>query len=307
MSHPIFVIGAALTDIVGFPQRRAAPRDSVPGRIVKSSGGVGRNLAENLTRLGLETELITVFGDDQYGRELLEECQRLNIGVRHGILADGRAGGRHLAFIDENRELLVGIADLEIMEVLTPAYLETQRSALENAALICVETNTPPAAIDWLLDQELEVPLYLDPVSAQLAERVKDRIGRFDTVKVNRRQAEVLGGREVTQLRDMEAVAEQWLRAGVRRVFITLGERGAFAADRERSIHLPAAKVKVVDTTGAGDAFQAGLIWAGLRNWSLEDCCRAGLAASTVAVRAEGAINKELSQAVLLEHIRKFC
>lgn len=307
MSKPIFVLGAALTDMVGFPQNKTALADSVPGRIVKTSGGVGRNLAENLVRLGLETELITVFGDDPNGKALLEECQQLNIGVRHSILADGRKGAMHLAILNEHKDLFAGLADLSILEVLTPAYLETQLPSLENASVICLETNTPQPAIDWLLEQELEVPIYLDPVSGQLADKVKNKIGRFHTIKVNRRQAEVLGGQPLGQLKDVEKVAKQWLQMGLQRVFITLGEQGAYAADHEKQIHLPAAKVKVADTTGAGDAFQAGLLWASLRKWSLEDCCRAGLAASTVAIRAEGAINKGMSHTLLLEHIRKFC
>ena len=307
MSKPIFVLGAALTDMVGFPQRKPALMDSVPGRVAKASGGVGRNLAENLVRLGLPTELITAFGDDRNGKALLSECQELNIGVRYSILANGRKGALHLAILDENNDLYAGIADLSILDVITSTYLASQLPALQEASLICLETNTPPAAIEWLLEQELDVPIYLDPVSAHLATRVQHQLGKFHTIKVNRRQAEVLGGRPLDQLMDVEKLANKWIALGVQRVFITLGSQGAYAADAERKIHLPAAKVTVADTTGAGDAFQAGLIWASLRKWSLEDCCRAGLAASTVAVRAEGAINKEMSQATLLEHIRKFC
>lgn len=307
MSNPIFVLGAALTDMVGFPIEQPALADSVPGRITKTSGGVGRNLAENLVRLGLTTELITAFGDDRNGKALLEECQTLNIGVRHSILANGQKGAIHLAIQDRQKDLFAGIADLSILDVLTPTYLESQLPALEEASIICLETNTPASAIDWLLTQELEVPIYLDPVSAQLASRVKNKLGRFHTIKVNRRQAEILGGQRLEQRSDIEQVARKWLAAGTQRVFITLGDQGAYAADLERQIHLPAAKIAVADTTGAGDAFQAGLIWASLKKWSLEDCCRAGLAASTVAVRTEGAINKEMSQATLLEHIRKFC
>ena len=86
-----------------------------------------------------------------------------------------------------------------------------------------------------------------------------------------------------------------------------MGSRGAFAADANSRIHIPAAKVQVASTTGAGDAFHSGLIWASLRNWSLEDCCRAGLAASTIAVKTMAANNPDLTEGLLLEHIRKFC
>jgi len=307
MTQPIFVLGAAITDIMGFPLGTPTPSDSVPGTIAKASGGVGRNLAENLVRLGIPVELITAFGDDTNGRDLLSQCQELHIGVRHSILANGRRGALHLAVLNENNDLFAGVADLSVMEVLTAAYLEKQMAALQSAAAICLETNVPAATINWVLEQEWDVPLYLDPVSARLALRVADQLGRFHTIKANRRQAEVLSGHRLLHAKDLDTIARKWLDLGVQRVFITLGSQGAFAADHEHQVHLPAAKVKVADTTGAGDAFHAGMLWATLRKWSLEDCCRAGLAASTVAIRSQGAINPELSQSTLLEHIRKFC
>lgn len=307
MNQPIFVLGAAITDLMGFPAGSPTPADSVPGKIAKAAGGVGRNLAENLVRLGLPVELVTAFGDDRNGQELLAHCQKLNIGVRYSLLADGQRGALHLAVMNEEHDLYAGVADLSIMEFITPAYLEKQTDALGTAKAICIETNLPAAAIDWVLAQAWEAPLYLDPVSARLSARVADQLGRFHTIKANRRQAEVLSGSRILHAKDLEGIARKWLDKGVQRVFITLGSQGAFAASATQMVHLPAAKVKVVDTTGAGDAFQAGLLWASLRNWSLEDACRAGLAASTLAVRSAGAINEEMNQHTLLEHIRKFC
>jgi pseudouridine kinase len=307
MNQAIFVLGAAITDIMGFPLDGLIPADSVPGNITKASGGVGRNIAENLVRLGLPVELITAFGDDDNGRLLLAECQKLNIGVRHSILAEGQPGALHLAVLNEKNDLFSGIADLRIMDSITPAYLERQTGTLQNARAICLETNLPADTIKWFLAQEWEVPLYLDPVSDRLAMKVNTQLGKFHTIKANRRQAEILSGQRILQPKDLESIAQQWLKEGVQRVFITLGSQGAFVANQEQQLHIPAAKVPVVNTTGAGDAFYAGVLWASLRKWPLEDCCRAGLAASTVAVRSTTAINPELNEASLLEHIKKFC
>lgn len=307
MSKPIFVLGAAITDMMGFPLGRPLPTDSVPGIVNKAPGGVGRNLAENLVRLGLNVELVTAFGDDKDGRALLQNCQDLNIGVRHSILANGHKGAIHLAVLDERKDLYAGIADLSVLSVLSADYLEQQKVAMEQSEALCLETNMPPEAIDWLLAQEWEIPIYLDPVSSHLAARVQSHLGRFHTIKANRRQAEILTGGRVLNLEDMKQAAAKLLDKGVQRVFITLGSQGAFAADQDNSVHLAAANVKVANTTGAGDAFHAGLLWASRRRWSLEDCCRAGLAASTIAVRSELATSPDLSEATLLEYIRKFC
>jgi pseudouridine kinase len=193
------------------------------------------------------------------------------------------------------------------MDTITPAYLERQTGTLQNARAICLETNLPADAINWFLAQEWEVPLYLDPVSDRLSVKINKQLGKFHTIKANRRQAEILSGQRILQPKDLESIAQQWLKEGVQRVFITLGNQGAFVANQAQQLHIPAAKVPVVNTTGAGDAFYAGVLWASLRKWPLEDCCRAGLAASTVAVRSTTAINPELNEASLLEHIKKFC
>ncbi|MEZ4985038.1 MAG: carbohydrate kinase family protein [Saprospiraceae bacterium] len=307
MNSSIFVLGAAITDVMGFRVGAPAAGDSVPGSVARAAGGVGRNLAENLTRLGLPVQLLTAFGDDKNGQDLLRQCQQLNIGVRYSVLAEGYKGALHLAILDEHKDLFAGVADLSVMEVISPAYLEQQLEALQQASALCIETNLPQAAIDWVVAQEWEVPLYLDPVSVRLSTRIARHIGRFHTVKANRSQAEALSGQRILHPKDMEAVARQWIDKGVQRVFITLGNQGAYAANANHQVHIPAAKVVVADTTGAGDAFHAGVVWASQRNWSLEDCCRAGLAASTLAVKSVGAINTALNQHTLLEHIRSFC
>lgn len=306
MQAPVFVLGAAITDWMGFPEGTPAPADSVPGRIRKAPGGVGRNLAENLVHLGLPVELVTAFGDDPDSDALVRHCQEQGIGVRHSLVAEGRRGALHLAILDEGRDLYAGLADLSILEAISPAYLQ-QQSPLAEAAAIVLETNLPQSAIDWLVTQEWMPPLYLDPVSVRLSTRVANHLGAFHTIKANRRQAEALAQRSLLRPADLEALARQWLDQGVERVFITLGSHGAFAAGRDKVIHLPAAKVKVENTTGAGDAFLAGAIWASMRNWPLDDCCRAGLAASTIAVRSPLAINPDLSEPAIMEYIKKFC
>lgn len=307
MNNTIFILGAAITDLMAFPHSNPAPSDSVPGSIAKAAGGVGRNVAENLTRLGVSVELLTAFGDDGNGKKLLEECQELGIGIRHSILANGHRGAIHLAIMDAQKDLFAGVADLSVMDHVTPAYLAQQKQVMEQAHSLVLETNLPKETIDWVLEQEWDIPLYLDPVSEQLSKRVIGDLGKFHTIKANKRQAEVLLGRGILHAKDLDKVADKCLDKGVKRIFVTMGSRGAFAADENSRIHIPAAKVKIASTTGAGDAFHSGLIWASLKNWSLEDCCRAGLAASTIAVRSPAAINTELSTSTLLEHIRKFC
>ncbi|RME92994.1 MAG: hypothetical protein D6772_16335 [Bacteroidetes bacterium] len=307
MEKRYFVIGAAITDWMGFPEQAPTVADSVPGKVVKAAGGVGRNLAENMVRLGLAVELLTAFGDDADSKQLISHCQHIGIGIRHSLVAEGYRGAMHLAILDGQQDLYTGLADLQVLEVISTDYLQQQWAALSQAAAIIVETNLPQTAIDWLLDQEWDVPLYLDPVSVPLAEKVKGKLAGFHTLKANKRQMEALSGQPIDNARDLNKVARSLLDQGLEQVYITLGSEGAYAASPQGQLHLPAAKVQVANTTGAGDAFLAGVLWACNRNWPLADCCRAGLAASTLAVKSGGTVNPKLNETTLLEHIRKFC
>lgn len=307
MSNTIFVIGAALTDLMGFPSGQPAPTDSVPGLVRYAPGGVGRNLAENLARLQIPTELITAFGDDDFGRELADHCRKVGIGTDYSITAKDRASAINLAILDAQYDLYAGVADLRVLDSLKPDHLDAHREALAGAEAIALETSCSREVIEWLTDQEWEAPLYLDPVSTRLSERVEDKLHRFHTLKANRRQAETLAGRSLLRQSDLDWIAHRWLDKGLERVFITLGSGGAFAADRQGSLLLPAAKLKVANTTGAGDAFLAGIMWATRRGWPLEDCCRAGVAAATIALRSVDAINPAMNENSLLEQLRKLC
>jgi pseudouridine kinase len=307
MDKQYFVLGAAITDWMGFPQREPAVADSVPGRIIKAAGGVGRNLAENMVRLGLQVELLTAFGEDLDSKQLISHCQDTGIGIRHSLVAEGYRGAIHLAILDREQDLHSGLADLQVLEVIGADYLQQQWGALSQAEAIVVETNMPEIAIDWLLAQEWEVPLYLDPVSVSLSAKVRGKLAGFQVLKANKRQAEALLGKPITTRSELQAAARHFLAQGLEQVYLTLGSEGAYAASQQGELFLPAAKVQVSNTTGAGDAFLAGVLWARNRNWPLDDCCRAGLAAATLAVKSGSTVNPKLNETTLLEHIRKFC
>lgn len=307
MHQPVFIIGAAISDLMAFPHSPLEAGESIPGRVLRAPGGVGRNIAENLARLGLHPELVSVFGDDPFSRGLASHARRAGIGLDYSFQREKGEGCWHLAIYGQDNDLHHGVADLSAMHELTPAILAERLPALQAASAIVVETNCTEEALNWIATQAWAAPLYLDPISAVLCQKVTGRLGHYHTLKANRKQAEALTGQILRTRADLERVARSLLIAGLQRVFITLGPEGVFAADREAMHLLPAAKGPVASTTGAGDAFMAGLIWAGRRNWPVEDCARAGLAAAALALREEGAVSSALNEQALLEQLRGLC
>ncbi len=298
MNKPVFVIGAAITDIFGFSGGLIAG-DSVPGRIRLATGGVARNMAENLARLGRPVELVAAFGGDMINELLYLSCEEAGVGVRHCLQLPDASGAVNISILNPENDLHASIVDLEIMQLLTLEYLQAIAPHWADAAALVLETNVRADALQWLLDQHNSPPIYLDPVSVTMAAKVKHHLANVHTLKGNRMQTAALTGTPLDTQTDLERAAHQLLDVGVQRVFITLGADGALAADRKEMLHLPAFPANVANTTGAGDAFMAGVIWADARGLSLRETLRSGQAAAAITIQNEPAVNPALTEAAL--------
>ena len=159
---------------------------------------------------------------------------------------------------------------------------------------IVLDTNIPEESIRWLAENST-VPLFADPVSTAKAVKLKGVLGRLHTLKPNRMEAELLSGVPITDEASLNRATDALLATGLRRVFISLGSDGVFAADHNARLRLPVLPAQMRNTTGCGDAFMAAIAWAYLRGTDLRDTAMAGLAASAIAMEGSETINPALS------------
>ena len=213
------VIGGSNVDITGFPRDKLVLHDSNIGEVRISLGGVGRNIAENLARLGQPTRLLSVVGDDLYGRRILEEAAAIGLDMRDSIILRDRPTSTYLCIMDETRDMAVAINHMDSIEAMTVDYLQARRGIIENAQLCVLDTNLPEPVLDYLLSTFPTRPdFFLDPVSTSKAAKVKGRIGRFHTIKPNRIEAEILSGIPIGCDADLERCAEILHAQGVQRI-----------------------------------------------------------------------------------------
>ena len=121
----IVVFGGANTDIAGASDAALVQRDSNPGRVTVSCGGVGRNVAENLAKLGCDTALVTAFGGDHNARELRGCCEASGIDVSASITCDDLPGSVYLAILDDAGDMALALSDMRALDRLTPDALRT--------------------------------------------------------------------------------------------------------------------------------------------------------------------------------------
>ena len=292
------VVGGVNVDICGRSLVPLVAADSNPGVVSMSLGGVGRNIAHNMSLMGVEVRLLTAYGSDLNGERVAASCSELGIDLSQALRVNGGTTSTYLYLTDPEGEMALAVSDMSICEKITPEYLAANLGVLQNAQVVVADCNIPAESLRYLAEN-LTVPLFVDPVSTIKAEKIRPILNKIHTLKPNRLEAELLSGVKIASKEDVEKAADKLTELGVHRMFISLGAEGVFAAMGEEKLWLPNIPGNMVNTTGCGDAFMAALVWAYLEGSGLEETAKAGLAAGSIAMESGETINPEMSAEAL--------
>lgn len=292
------VVGGVNVDIGGCSFAPLVDADSNPGKVSVSLGGVGRNIAHNMSLLGLDVKMLTAMGEDVYGSRIVDSCRSLGIDIGHALRLSDCATSTYLYIADQTGEMALALSDMAVCDRITPAYLASNQQVLQNARVIVADTNIPAQTLVYLAEY-CTAPIFCDPVSTIKAEKLQPILNRIHTLKPNRLEAELLSGVPIRQKQDAEKAAKALLEKGVQRVFLSMGAEGVFAATADQQLWLPNIPGQMVSTTGCGDAFMAALVWAWMQDMDLEQTAAAGLAAASIAMESTETINPAMSATAL--------
>lgn len=296
------VVGGVNIDICGKSNAPLVAGDSNPGSVSMSLGGVGRNIAHNLTLMGTDVRMLTAYGDDLHGQKIAASCSELGIDLSHALRLSDEATSTYLYITNEAGEMALAVSDMSVCQRITPSYLASNLPLLQHAQVIVCDANLPQESLVYLAEN-CTVPIFCDPVSTIKAEKLRPILGRLHTLKPNRLEAELLSGIPIHNKEDVEKAAKVLLDTGLRRVFISLGADGCYGASHTQQLWMPNLPVKMVNTTGCGDAFMAALVWAYLEGTDLAGTMLAGLAAAGIAIETQQTINPAMSATLLKSRI----
>lgn len=304
-SRYVCVVGGANVDIEGRAPGRLLLGDSNPGTVARSPGGVARNIAENLVRLGVPTRLITALGRDHNGTWLHDRTAAAGVDMIDSVWSEGAPTATYLSVLDGSGEMVAAVNDMAAMDALDVPALEARREAVAHAAAVVVDCNLRSETIGHIATQPARGPLFVDPVSTPKAERVARHLATVHTLKPNRAEAALLSGVDITGRRSLRTAATALLDAGVRQIVISLGAEGVFFADAQTSGILDPPRRAVASVTGAGDALMAGLVYGHLAELPLEEAVRFGLAAAAIAASSVSPVATDFSAEAILDIIKK--
>jgi len=300
-------IGGANVDIHAKGDKPIIMRDSNPGTLHTSLGGVCRNICENLALLGAQVKLVTVVGDDYRGKSILSGCEKAGIDMSAVRVLPGERSSSYVSVLDEQGDMLLAMSDMHIIKRLDAALVDDNAALLCDADMVICDGNLSAQTVERLTEVCLS-PLYLDPVSTSWARELKPFIASFDTVKPNALELEALSGCPCNTLEEIERAAGLLIAQGVRRVFVSMGADGMLYRGREGTIYRKCCRPfnRMVNATGAGDASMAGIVYASREGMTAEETLLFAMGAGMVAISGEDTINPKMSVEAIENMIKEY-
>ena len=303
----VVVLGGANIDIVGRPGGRLLPGDSTPGSVAISAGGVARNIAETIARLGGPVSLVAAIGNDAWGEVIDYACTAAGVDTAQLFVVDATTDS-YLVLLDADGSLHAAVNDMRLVAGLDPTRLAARADRVDSATLLVVDANLPAESLRWIAGRTAGRPLLADAVSASKAPRLMPVLDGIDTLKLTTDEAGALAGdaagHDAGDPANWQTTAGWFLERGVNRVVMTGGTRGLWYADGNDCGHLPAiprlrTPTGIGNSSGAGDALLAGLAWSRLQGWSFDRSLRFAMACADVTLDAIGAVGSQLSLAAV--------
>jgi pseudouridine kinase len=298
----VLVIGGANMDVGARTDRPMLAGDSTPGHIHHAPGGVGRNIAENLARLGVAVQLATLVGDDAFGAQLVASTAAAGVDMAPTQRVAGLRTATYLSLHGPDGDMALAVNDMAILEQLTPNWCEVHLPVASVPNLQLLDCNLPEATLAYLLARD--VASVVDTVSVAKCERLRPWMARVALLKCNRLEAQAMTQCPTDTVAQALEAAQALVRMGAQRSVVTLGPDGVCWCDQDGDAHFRAARgVPVVSTTGAGDALLAGVVAALQRGQSLAQAVAYGMVCAEITLSSTFANAAELHHATVLKNL----
>jgi pseudouridine kinase len=290
------VIGGANMDIVGAPNSAILPFTSNPGTVSSSPGGVARNIAENMARLNNKCYLIAAIGNDNHGQQLIDTTQRAGVDTSHVLTIEDANTSSYLSIVDDSGEMQLAVADMAIVEQLTPQRLKRHLPLLKQASCIVIDTNISEALIEFLFTSLPNTDFFVDTVSIAKVDKIRHFLPFIHSLKPNILEAQHLSGITIEDFSRLPELANWFHDQGVKNIYLSLGKDGLFFSNSTTQQHITLPASIVTNVNGAGDAMTAALAHCHLSNKTPLESCLFALAAANLTLASTRTNNPELSQ-----------
>ena len=272
---------------------------SNPVRTTSTLGGVARNIAENLGRMGADVHLLTVVGDDREGKDVLTRTGEY-VKILPSLEIAGQSTGAYTAILDEHGNMAVALADMGIYDAVDIPFIEKRWSHIAASSMVLLDTNFPKEVISYIfrrcVDEGISVAAV--PTSIPKLNRLPENMSGLEWLILNREEAETLSGVIVMDDDSVQEAARKILAQGARNVVITRSEKGLYYTNDngENGFLIGQPAESVVDVTGAGDSLASGIMLGAIEGHSILESCQYGMACASMTIRSKETVSPALNR-----------
>lgn len=294
----ITVIGESNIDIAVVPQGKPHQEGCTPGSIAFHHGGVARNIAHNLCLLGHEVRLMTVFGGDELASRMIEDCKRIGMDLSLSKQFNEARSPIFLSFNDKKGEMQSAVSDVSLNDKMDLEWLKAQMTEINRSDVVVADTLLSAEALACLIDH-CERPLFIDTVSPGKAIRLEEAMRLSEKRSVHAVKCNLAEAMAITGEKDSFESAKILNVKGIYNIYLSNGSSGVIYGKAGMSKHFPALPTSVVNVTGSGDAFLAGVVHAHALGCFGEDAVAYGLKAAQHNIKSEAPVNPMLRDSIL--------
>ncbi|WP_454782092.1 carbohydrate kinase family protein [Legionella sp. WA2022007384] len=302
MNRKIICIGGITIDRKLTSLHQLQLRTSNPVTSISTFGGVAHNVAKNLALLTNNVHIYSVVGQDNDGLQAIAHLKNMGIGIQNILTIHNKPTAHYDVLLDKDGELILALADMEIFDHVPYDQFTQSWQEWTNEEIIFLDTNLPHTIIEYAIQIAgiQNIKLCIDPVSVIKAQKLPSSLENVFLLKPDRFEAEALTHTRIHSVADCIRAGKLLLDKGVRNCIISLGKSGYVIVNETVQKHVPAFFIDpIVDVSGAGDAFIAGILYELKQNKSIIDACHTGAAMAALTVQSCHTVNEQINYEAL--------
>jgi pseudouridine kinase len=305
MKEYVCLIGGINLDIKGISGTDSNLADSHRGKVTISPGGVARNISENLSRLDVPVYLLGSIGDDYFGNFILEETKNAGVNTDYIIKSTEIQTSKYLSVSGNNGDLTYAVNDMnESLDLIDVDYIKNNLDLLKKSEMIVLDTNLSKEVLNEVIKfaNKNHIPVFIDAVSSSKSRIIKHLKGKINYLSPNINEFETIF-RRFYDTSDILEDLNKGMYKNFQFIILKRGKDGIYLINVEESTIFMCSglELNVTEPNGAGDAFNAGFIYAIMNGCDSEVASKIGICAASFALKSEYSVSKNLSQEILME------
>ncbi len=286
------IIGAQNIDIFAKTNDEYLLHDSNLAKIHIAFGGVGRNIAENINRMDNPVAFLSVFGDDYFSKSAKDSLEKLGMDISQSQFLINASNSVYLGVMDKENDLYLGLNDMDIVNQLSPEYLKTKDMYISSFDLLVIDNNLTKEAIEYLLTTYHYKTIIMDAVSTKKVMKIANLLQYIDVLKVNSLELKKLSSKATLteQLDELHSL-------GVTKVLVTNQGEEIILSSLEKTLKAtPIFCEKIINATGAGDAFLSGFVHGMIHQLKDQECLLYAKKIAYITLQSNNSTDQKLTK-----------